>query len=210
MGIGTFLNNFSKIYGIFRIFFRRKTKKFAFYFYSTILTIAMRYLVFFASLFIFPLLMNFIDRRIKGTRSVFMKFMSMVVVTSFILLGVYFYGQQILATFRINTKSLTSMKAFFNSRILLYFIALILILFVACKFVFFTLVFKNEYKTIRKEEKTFLIASVIFDLALIPNIFVNSAFVVLFVATNILEIGLVGIRLVFSIPFEESVTGVNA
>lgn len=164
----------------------------------------MKYIVFFASLIIFPLLMNLIDRRIKGTRSVLFKFLSMVVVTSFILIGVYFYGQQILATFRINTKSLTSMRAFFSSRLLMYFIALILVLFVACKFVFLTLVFKNEYKTIRKEEKAFLLASLVFDLALIPNIFVNSAFVALFVATNIVEIGLVGIRLVFSIPFKET------
>lgn len=160
----------------------------------------MKYLVFFASLILFPLLMNLIDRRIKGTRSVFSKFLSMVVVTSFILIVVYFYGQQILATFRIDTKSLTSMRAFFSSRLLMYFIALILILFVACKFVFFALVFRNEYKTTKKEEKAFLIASLVFDLALVPNIFVNSAFVALFAATSIVEMGLVSIRLVFSIP----------
>lgn len=161
----------------------------------------MRYIVFFASLIIFPLLMNFIDRRIKGTRSVFFKFLSMVVVTSFILIGVYFYGQQILATFRINTKSLTSMRAFFSSRLLMYFIALILVLFVACKFIYFAFVFKTSFRVIGKAEKTILLTSVVFDLALIPNIFVNSIFVALFAATTIIELGLVYTKLVFSIPF---------
>ena len=161
----------------------------------------MEYIVFFASLILVPLMLCLIDRRIKGCRSVFFKLINVVIVTSFILIGVYFYGQQILTTFGINMKSLTSMRAFFSSRLLMYFIALILVLFVACKFVFFTLVFRNEYKTIRKDEKAFLLASLVFDLTLVPNIFVNSTFVALFVATFIVEIGLVGIRLVFSIPF---------
>ena len=170
----------------------------------------MRCIIFFTSLILFPLLMNLIDRRIKGTRSVLFKFLSMVVVTSFILLGVYFYGQQILATFRINMKSLTSMKAFFSSRLLLYFIALILVLFVACKFIYFTFVFKTSFRVIGKAEKTILLTSVVFDLALIPNIFVNSTFVALFVATSIVEIGLVVIRLVFSILFKENAVEVKA
>lgn len=201
---------FIKIYGISREFFPLSTKKFAFYFNKIILSCAMRCIIFFTSLILFPLLMNLIDRRIKGTRSVLFKFLSMVVVTSFILLGVYFYGQQILATFRINMKSLTSMKAFFSSRLLMYFIALILVLFVACKFIYFTFVFKTSFRVIGKAEKTILLISVVFDLALIPNIFVNSTFVALFVATSIVEIGLVVTRLVFSIPPKENAVGAKA
>ena len=165
----------------------------------------MQYFVFLASILLVPLLMNLIDRRIKGTRSVLVKFLSMVVVTSFILLGVYFYGQQILATFRINMKSLTSMKAFFSSRLLMYFIMLILVLFVACKFVFIKLVLKDEYRVeTSKAEKAFVLVSVVFDLALVPNIFVNNALFALFVATTLVEIGLVYTKLVFSITLNKN------
>ena len=159
----------------------------------------MKYFVFFASLILVPLLLNLIDRRIKGTRSVLLKFLNMVVVTTFILLGVYFWGSQILETFKINMRSLTSMKAFFSSRLLMYFIVLILVLFVTCKFIFVTLVFKDTFRTTSKVEKTVILASVVFDLALIPNIFVSNTFVALFAATTLIEIGLVYIKLVFSI-----------
>ena len=163
----------------------------------------MQYFVFFASLILVPLLMCLIDRTVKGARSVFIKFLSLIIVTGFILFGVYFYGQQILTTFRINMKSLTSMKAFFSSRMLMYFIILILVLFVACKFIFVTVVFKNTFTTTTKIEKTVILSAVFFDLALIPNIFVNNALVALFAATTLIEIGLVYTKLVFSIAHPE-------
>ena len=158
----------------------------------------MQYFVFFASLMLAPLMLCLIDRRIKGARSVFIKFLSMVLVTGFVFLGVYFYGHQILTTFKINTKSLTSMKAFVNSRMLMYFIILILVLFVACKFLFVTVVFKNTFTSTTKLEKAITLATVFFDLALIPNIFFNNALVALFASTTLMEIGLVYIKLVFS------------
>ena len=161
----------------------------------------MEYIVFFASLILVPLMLCLIDRRIKGCRSVFFKLINVVIVTSFILIGVYFYGQQILTTFGINMKSLTSMKAFFSSRLLIYFLFLIFVILIACKVIFTFFVFSSGNKTIARKEKAFLLASLVFDLTLVPNIFVNSTFVALFVATFIVEIGLVGIRLVFSIPF---------
>ena len=168
----------------------------------------MKYFVFFAALIVVPLLMNLIDRRIKGTRSVLVKFLNMVVVTTFILLGIYFYGQQILATFRINMKSLTSMKAFFSSRLLMYVIMLIFVLFVACKFVFVKLVFKNTYREESKIEKAFTLATIVFDLALVPNIFVNNSLFALFVATTLVEIGLVYTKLVFSISYKDKYVAV--
>ena len=158
----------------------------------------MQYFVFFASLILAPLMLCLIDRRIKGARSVFIKFLSMVLVTGFVFLGVYFYGHQILATFKINTKSLTSMKAFVNSRMLMYFIFLILVLFVAFKYIFVTVVFKNTFRTTTKTEKTITLLTVFFDLALVPNIFVNSALLSVFAILTALELGLVYIKLVFS------------
>lgn len=163
----------------------------------------MQYFVFFALLILIPILLTIVDRRVKGCRSVLVKILSMVVVTSFILFGVYFYGQQILATFRINMKSLTSMKAFFSSRLLIYFLFLILVILVACKFVFIALILKGENKVVTKGEKTFFLAAIVFDLALIPNIFVNNALFALFVATTLIEIGLVYVKLVFSISYKD-------
>ena len=166
----------------------------------------MQYFVFLATLILIPVLLCLVDRKVKGCRSVLVKLLSMVVVTTFILLGVYFYGQQILATFRINMKSLTSMKAFFSSRLLIYFLFLILVILVSCKFVFTLLVLRSENRIVTKGEKTFFLAAIVFDLALIPNIFVNNALFALFVATTLIEIGLVYTKLVFSISYKEKDT----
>lgn len=158
----------------------------------------MKYFVFIASLILLPLMLCLIDRKIKGCRSVFFKLINVIVVTNFILLGVYFYGQQILTTFGINMKSLTSMKAFFSSRLLIYFLFLIFVILIACKFIFTFFVFSSGNKIIARKEKAFFLATIVFDLALIPNIFVNSAFFALFAVTTLLEIGLVYKKLVFS------------
>ena len=91
------------------------------------------------ALIFIPMTLCIIDRRIKGTRSVLVKIVSMITVMAFLYLAVYFYGQQILNTFRINAKSFTSAKAFFSSRILVLLGLMILYLFVVCKFVFFLL-----------------------------------------------------------------------
>jgi hypothetical protein len=91
------------------------------------------------------------------------------------------------------------MKAFFNSRLLIYFLFLILVILVACKFVFTVIVFKSEHRVMSKGEKAFVLATIVFDLALIPNIFVNSAFFALFGGITLVEIGLVYTKLVFSI-----------
>lgn len=161
----------------------------------------MKYFVFIASLILVPLMLCLIDRRIKGCRSIFFKLVNVIVVTSFILLGVYFYGQQILTTFGINMKSLTSMKAFFSSRLLIYFLFLIFVILIACKVIFTFFVFSSGNKTIARKEKAFFLATIVFDLALIPNIFVNNTLFALFVGATLVEMGLVYVKLVFSIPF---------
>ena len=160
----------------------------------------MQYLIFLASVILIPMFLCMVDRRIKGARSVIFKLLSVVFVTGFILLGVYFYGGQILATFRINMKSFTSMKGFINSRLLIYFLVLMLIFLIACKFVFTVIIFKSENLVkVERVEKTLFYAMVVFDLALVPNIVFNHALFALFAATTIIEIGLVYIKLVFSI-----------
>lgn len=160
----------------------------------------MQYFVFFALLVLMPMTLTLIDRRIKGARSVLVKLLSVIAVMSFLFLSVYFYGQQILATFKVNVKSFTNIKAFFNSRILVLFLLLIFVLLVVCKFIFTVLIFKSFNKTTTKLEKAITLVSVVFDLALIPNILVNNAFFTVFAVITLVELGLVYTKLVFSIP----------
>ena len=157
----------------------------------------MQYFVFLASILLVPMVLTLIDRRIKGCRSVLIKFLSVIIVMSFLFISVYFYGQQILATFKVNVKSFTNIKAFFNSRVLVLLCLLLFVLFIACKFVFTVLVFMN--RTVAKVEKTFALVSIVFDLALVPNIFVNNALFTVFAMVTLVEIGLVYTKLVFSI-----------
>lgn len=159
----------------------------------------MQYVVLALLYLLVPATLTLIDRRIKGCRSVLVKIVSMITVMTFLWLAVYFYGQQILATFRINAKSFTSAKAFFSSRVLVLLGLLILFLFVVCKFVFIRLTFKNLEMKFTKLEKAFTLVTVFFDLALVPNIFVNNSLFAIFALLTLVEIGLVCIKLVFSI-----------
>ena len=151
-----------------------------------------------------PMTLCVIDRRIKGTRSVLTKIVSVITVMAFLYLAVYFYGQQILSTFRINAKSFTSAKAFFSSRILVLLGLMILYLFIVCKFVFITLVFQNIKKTVTNTEKVIALIAVFFDLMLVPNILVNSSLFAVLTTLTLVEIGLVYVKLVFSITSKKS------
>ena len=150
-----------------------------------------------------PSTLTLIDRRIKGCRSVMFKIVSMITVMTFLWLAVYFYGQQILATFRINAKSFTSAKAFFSSRVLVLLGLMILSLFIICKFIFISLTFKEMGRVLTKAEKTVTLVTVFFDLMLVPNIFVNNSLFAVFAALTLVEIGLVYGKLVFSISYKE-------
>ena len=159
----------------------------------------MEYVVLALLYLLVPATLCLIDRRIKGCRSVLFKIVSMITVMTFLYLAVYFYGQQILATFKINAKSFTSAKAFFSSRILVLIGLVILVLFMVCKFIFTVLIFKNMNKEVTKTEKAVILTAVFFDLALVPNILVNNTLFVVFATLTLVEIGLVYTKLVFSI-----------
>ena len=146
-----------------------------------------------------PSMLCLIDRRIKGCRSVVVKIINVLVVTGFVLFGVYFFGQQILATFRINIKSFTSMKAFFSSRILVWLLLLIFVLLIALKFVFTVVLFKTTNIKTTKLEKTVILLAVFFDLALVPNILTSATAFAVFGVFTLVELGLVYTKLVFSI-----------
>lgn len=164
----------------------------------------MEYVLLALALIFIPMTLCIIDRRIKGTRSVLVKIVSMITVMAFLYLAVYFYGQQILNTFRINAKSFTSAKAFFSSRILVLLGLMILYLFVVCKFIFFRLVFQNIKKTVTNIEKVGALIAVFFDLMLVPNILVNNSLFAVLTTLSLVEIGLVYVKLVFSITSKDS------
>ena len=160
----------------------------------------MQYFVFLALLVLMPMTLTLIDRRIKGARSVLVKLLSVIAVMSFLFLSVYFYGQQILATFKVNVKSFTNIKAFFNSRILVLVLLLIFVLLIVCKFVFTVVLFKGFKRHTTKLEKAVTLVTIFFDLALVPNILVNDSLFTVFAVVTLVEIGLVCEKLVFSIP----------
>ena len=159
----------------------------------------MQYVVLAILYLLVPTTLTLIDRRIKGCRSVLYKIVSLITVMTFLYVAVYFYGQQILSTFRINAKSFTSAKAFFSSRMLVLLGLMILALFIISKYIFTIIIFKNLNRTVTKTEKTIGLLTVFFELALVPNIFINNSFFAVFAILVLVEIGLVYTKLVFSI-----------
>jgi len=159
----------------------------------------MQYIVLVLSVLFIPALLCVIDRRIKGCRSVVFKIFSVITVVSFVLLTVYFYGRIVLVTSRVNVKSFTNLKAFFSSKMLVLIFLMLVALFVVAKFVFITVIFKISHTPARKFEKSVALLTLVFDLVLIPNILVFSNSFAIFAILTAVELGLVCIRLVFSI-----------
>ena len=159
----------------------------------------MQYVVLALLYLLVPMIFTLVDRRIKGCRSVLYKIVSVIAIMTALYLAVYFYGRQILSTFRINIKSFTSIKAFFSSRILVWIGLLIFFILVVFKFVFLRISFKEMKRTLTSSEKVFSLVTIFFDLVLIPDIFTNNSLFAVFALLSVVEIGLVYLKLVFSI-----------
>ena len=159
----------------------------------------MQYVVLALLYLLVPMIFTLVDRRIKGCRSVLYKIVSVIAIMTALYLAVYFYGRQILSTFRINIKSFTSIKAFFSSRILVWIGLLIFFILVVFKFVFLRISFKEMKRTLTSSEKVFTLVTIFFDLVLIPDIFTNNSLFAVFALLTVVEIGLVYLKLVFSI-----------
>ena len=159
----------------------------------------MQYVVLALLFLLVPMIFTLVDRRIKGCRSVLYKIVSVIAIMTALYLAVYFYGRQILSTFRINIKSFTSIKAFFSSRILVWIGLLIFFILVVFKFIFLIISFKEMKRTLTSSEKVFTLVTIFFDLVLIPDIFTNNSLFAVFVLLSVVEIGLVYLKLVFSI-----------
>lgn len=166
----------------------------------------MKWLLLILSTIVLYEILILVDKKIKGTGSIIKKVGSVLFFVTLLLGIVYFYGQTILDTFSVDAKSFTNIKAFFSSRIIGALAVVLLFLFVFFKTFYIKIAFKNNGKSITKEEKAVALVAVFFDIAVIPNIALFSSFNVLFVVLAIIsmvETGLALHELVFSISFNK-------
>ena len=144
-------------------------------------------------------LLLFIDKRVKGNFSVIVKAASLVTITALLVLFVLWYGQSVLETIQIDIKSFTNLKQFFNSRILgMLAILIYLLLFLKIFFVVFRFVTK---RTFAREEKAILLASIVFDIAVVPCIVSAGHFNVILVVPAILSLLGTGLALIKKLVF---------
>lgn len=153
-------------------------------------------------------LLVLVDRKIKSGRNILSKIGSVFFIGLFLFGFLCLNGQAILELFHVDAKSFTSLKAFCSSRIIVILSVLLIYLFVFFKTVFFVNNFMCEVKPEEHQEMTKRrIASIVFDIAVIPNIlFLGTQNIALMVAGIILsvELGLALIKLVFSIFIKEN------
>jgi len=162
----------------------------------------MKYILLIVLSFLVPLVLLVIDRKIKGQKSIIRKLLSLVLVMAILFGSVYLYGRQFLESFNVNVKSFSNIKANFVARFIFMVAMVLLFLFIFIKIVFLRLYFKTDSREINKEEKIIALATVFFDLALIPNIFSDATLVAVFAVVNMIEVGLVIKKLVFSITYK--------
>lgn len=116
------------------------------------------------------ILLFFIDRKIKGGKSVILKIISLAFFTLLVVGTVYFYGTAALESFQVDVRSFSKIKAFFSSRIVLLIVAAILVLFLLLSTIHVTLVLIRFNKVIKnKTEKYTEILSVSYDIDVIPD-----------------------------------------
>lgn len=145
-------------------------------------------------------LLFFIDTKVKGNFSVLTKVLSVASIAVLLGLFVLWYGQTIFETMQVDIKSLTNLKSFFNSRILgMLAIIVYLILFLKTFYYIFRFIEKRTYA---REEKAVILLSIVFDIAVIPNIVLaggTSLFFIIPAVISVVETGLaLTKKLVFS------------
>lgn len=115
-------------------------------------------------------LLFFIDRKIKGGKSVILKIISLAFFTLLVVGTVYFYGTAALESFQVDVRSFSKIKAFFSSRIVALIVTAILVLFLLVSTIHVTFVLIRFNKVIKnKTEKSTEILSVSYDIDVIPD-----------------------------------------
>lgn len=130
-----------------------------------------------------------INKTIKGKKGTIAKILSLVFVLSLFVMFIMVYGASIFDIFEVDVKSFSNLKAFFSSRILGVFALLLVYLFMFLKSVFVVII-PITTRTLNREEKAVVIASIVFDIAVIPNILTSGCAMHFLVALSLVEIGL--------------------
>lgn len=115
-------------------------------------------------------LLFFVDRKIKGGKSVILKIISLVFFSLLVVDTVYFYGTAALESFQVDVRSFTKIKAFFSSRIVALIVTAILVLFIlvsTIQVIFVLIRFNRVIKN--KTEKSIKILLVSYDINVIPD-----------------------------------------
>lgn len=148
-------------------------------------------------------LLFLIDRKIKSGKNILSKIGSAFFIGIFLFTFLALYGQTVLQLFNVDIKSFTNLKNFFSSRILTVLLVVLAALFLFFRTLYFVIDFMSEVKP-EEHQKTIRrrIESIVFDIAVIPNIVIlgtkNSIFMVAGIIL-IVETGLALLKLVFSI-----------
>lgn len=139
-----------------------------------------------------------IDRKIKGSKSVLVKIFYLAFFTLLVAGSVYFYGVTFLESFHVDVRSFTKIKEFFSSRIVAILLMLLMIFFVFIKTIHLVISFRSHKMVPAiKKETALILLSVVFDIAVIPNI-LNNVFGAVLATISVLMTGLVSIRLALS------------
>lgn len=157
-------------------------------------------LVFVISICIFAILL-IVDNKIKGNFSIILKVLSLVFVGTLLFAFVFLYGETFFRAYQVNIKSFTNVKGFLSSKVFGIIVLLLICLFAFLKTFYITFRFITK-KSFNRVEKAVVLASIIFDVIVIPNIFSFEGTSVLFVCLatlSLFEIGLTLTGLVFSI-----------
>lgn len=145
-----------------------------------------------------------IDRKIKGSKSIIAKVFYLGFFTLLIAGSVYFYGATFLESFHVDVRSFTKIKEFFSSRIVAILLMLLMIFFVFIKTIHLVISFRSHKMVpATKKETALVLLSVVFDIAVIPNI-LNNVFGAVLASISLLGTGLACIKLVFSFDFSKN------
>lgn len=113
--------------------------------------------------------LQFIDRKIKGTHSVVTKVISVLLVTGFIAGFIYLNGEALLNSFGVNLKSFTNIKGFIAKQFIVIFLLAILFLIIVFSMRSIVLLKKeHSEKKISSNEES--LETVVFDMNVVPNI----------------------------------------
>lgn len=145
-------------------------------------------------------LLLLIDHKIKGSKSIIRKVVSVIFVSTLIFGCIVFYGETILEMFHVDMKSFSNIKAFFSSRIIAILAIFLMFMFVLLKTIRIVISFRTDRSVVsNKKEALVVLLSVVFDIAVIPNIIaLDNTFLVVAGIISMIGTGLACIKLVFS------------